>query len=323
MEENENLELEHLDKSTTYCNKQKINIHHIIRPIVFVAILVAIIFSLNNFFAVTLDIKTIRITGYREEKTNSLDIVAIGNSEIYCAYAPAVMFKEFGYTSYNCGQTQQTMKQTYDWLLDIFKYQNPSLIIWEIENIFEYKPISVQTFSDNMGLFTRHDNWKQFGILNTTKGKKKARLSKGFVRIDGIEGYYGGDSYMTRKDLKMGTHKKYKEYIEKIVNLCKKNNAELLLVKSASRVWSNDRFDATQKIADKYNLKYVDFNTNYDTNGIDLKIHTRDGGKHLNTQGAKVTTEYLGRFIDSNYSITKKNNYDKNSWDLCVKDFYG
>ena len=322
MENNQNFNIEN-SPETQNNTKNKSNIHLIIRPIVFVAILLAIIFSLGNLFAITLDVKMTRITGYRVEKRNSLDIVAIGNSEIYCAYAPAVMFKEYGYTSYNCGQTQQTMQETYNWLVDIFKYQNPSLIIWEIENIFEYKPLAVQTFADNMGLFMRHDNWKQIGVLTSKKGKEKARRSKGFVRIDGVEGYFGGDSYMTRTDLNITTHKKYEKYIEKIINICKKNNAELLLVKAASRVWSNDRYNATKKIADKYNLKYLDFNTNYAETGLDLRIHTRDGGKHLNTNGAKLTTEFLGQYINDNYSIDKKNNYDKTNWDLCVKDFYG
>ena len=323
LDENNANNIQNSQPNTQNNSLKKVNIRHIIRPIVFVAILLTIILSLGNLFAITLDVKIVRITGYREEKANSLDFVAIGNSEIYCAYAPAVMFKEYGYTSYNCGQTQQTMQQTYGWLQDIFKYQSPSLIIWEIENIFEYKPITVQTFADNFGLFMRHDNWKQLGILTNKKGREEARRSKGFVRIDGVEGYFGGNSYMTRTDLKMDTHKKYIKYIEKIVNICKQHNAELLLVKTASRVWSNDRYDATQKIADQYNLKYTDFNTNYDSSGIDLKIHTRDGGKHLNTDGARITTEFIGNFIDNNYSLTKKNNYDQTSWDLCVKDFYG
>lgn len=95
------------------------------------------------------------------------------------------------------------------------------------------------------------------------------------------------------------------------------------MMKTAQSVWSNARYEATKRLADSYRLKYLDFNKNYDINGLDLSIHSRDGGGHLNTAGAKVTTEFLGRYINDNYSIVKKNHYDKASWDNCVKDFYG
>lgn len=303
--------------------KKKFQLQYVFRPIIFVAIILAIIFSLNNLFATTLDTKIARITGYRAEKENSLDIVAIGNSEIYSAYAPAVMFKEYNYTSYNMGQSQQTLKQTYDWLKDMFKYQNPSLVIWEVENLYSYKDITVQKLADNFGFFVRHDNWKNIGDLTTQKGREKARRSKGFVSMSEVEGYFGGDSYMSRTDLNLTTNKEYRPYIDKIVKLCKKHNAELLMMKTAQSVWSNARYEATKRLADSYGLKYLDFNTNYDINGLDLSIHSRDGGGHLNTAGAKVTTEFLGRYINDNYSIVKKDNYDKASWDSCVKDFYG
>lgn len=99
-------------------------------------------------------------------------------------------------------------------------------------------------------------------------------------------------------------HKIQKFFLDKITELCKENDIELLLIDvPSSKSWSYEKHNAIQDYADENGLKFIDFNINRDSFGIDWNTDTRDGGWHMNHSGAVKVTEYLGKFLDENYHL--------------------
>ncbi len=75
---------------------------------------------------------TERVRGFYLEDENSLDVVFVGSSEVYCCYSPALAYKECGFTSYPYATESNTVlnfKAIYE---EIMRTQNPKLIVFEI-----------------------------------------------------------------------------------------------------------------------------------------------------------------------------------------------
>lgn len=304
-------------------NSKKSKLKYLIKPVAFVTILLFCITGLSILFRTFLDAKSIRINGYQYEEENSLDLIAIGNSNIYSSFIPALMYDEFGYTSYNCGQSEQNLEESYKILKNMFKTQSPSVVFLETENMFVHKNDFLQSLSRDFYSIMNHDNWKAFGKVFTEKGRERLTLSKGYLHSSAVSAYYDEDNYMAKNNKKRVTMKpKYEKRLLDIVDLCKNHRAELILMKVPSvYTWSQKRSDFVENFAKKHDLKFIDFNTNYEESGLDLTTDTRDRGDHLNVFGAIKVTRFLGNYINTNCAITRKGCKDKQNWQKCVKQF--
>ena len=98
------------------------------------------------------------------------------------------------------------------------------------------------------------------------------------------------------------------EYLDKILELCKQNNTEVLLIYVPTiRAWNQSKHEACVKYAEERNLTFIDYNSS----DFDWKKNTRDNGYHLNMYGANIVTQKLEETIkqynlpnhkeDSNY----------------------
>lgn len=109
------------------------------------------------------------------------------------------------------------------------------------------------------------------------------------------------------------------EYLKEMQELCNKAGAELLVVKipaigypqQYSGAWTKDRSEKTRELCESLNITYLDLLYDCDI-GINWSTDTGDGGQHLNFNGAKKVTEYLGKYIVSNYAV---NEIEDVEWD--------
>lgn len=91
------------------------------------------------------------------------------------------------------------------------------------------------------------------------------------------------------------------EYVEKIVDVCKKNDIQLILYKTLSpSYWSYESNRIVSEYAEALGLEYIDFNMDWEAYGLDLSQHLYALWK-LNADGMYITTQYLGDYITSHY----------------------
>lgn len=240
------------------------------------------------------------------EKKNSIDVIVVGDSLSYSSISPMVLWKNHGITSYVCGQAGQKIQETYYMLETAFETQRPSLVMLETDTLFRGQPgvEGVKESIEELGnyyipIFKGHDIWKTILIDKQYPEENY----KGFTFRCAVQPYEKGN-YMIETDQKSEIPDNVVEYMEKILELCKNNKAELLLVGTPSPAnYNYMRHNSIAAYADEKSLLYLDLNLKLKEVGIDWKTDTLDKGDHLNLSGAERVSTYLGEYLQANYSL--------------------
>ena len=192
-----------------------------------------------------------------------------------------------------------------------FKGQSPKIVMLETNTLFRDIGAvkSTQAILEQMGqyylpVFRYHNLWK------TAVDEPEIHTNyKGFVIRDEVAPYEGKPDYMKKKK-KCETMPEYvKIYLEKIEELCEKNNAQLLLVSMPSpKNWNHKRHAEMQQYADEKGIAYLDLNEKVEELGLNWTEDTQDKGDHLNVYGAEKVTSYLGNYLEENYELEDHRN---------------
>lgn len=95
------------------------------------------------------------VGGFYEEPKNSLDVIFMGNSDVYRGISPITMWDEYGITSYNYSTSGQRMWTEYYLLEECIKTQTPRLIVLNMDSAFNETQSSESNYRktfDNMKL---------------------------------------------------------------------------------------------------------------------------------------------------------------------------
>lgn len=109
----------------------------------------------------------------------------------------------------------------------------------------------------------------------------------------------------------IGLSQEAREKMDKMVELCKQNNCELVLIKIPEpRFWIPEKNQTITEYANSKNIQFIDLN--YDENiNINWETDTQDGGDHLNIKGAEKIGEYLSNYIKQNFNLEDHRNDEK------------
>lgn len=300
---------------------QKINIKRYVidfsKIIIFLSICVLLLNVLSPLFVPKNNndqsgIKYENARGFYGERANSIDILAIGNSDLYSAMNPLQLWKDHGLTSYVCGEPQQSLCTAYYLLKEVLTCQKPKLVILEVDELFTKKESDDIDEAINNALkyafplFEYHSRWKDIDmdeLKNTDKDYNSRMESKGYLYHNNTESNPEGFKYMGKKR-KSELTKTTKLYLQKFIDLARSQGADVLFVWYPSATTaSTSRHMTVQKLAKQYDVPFIDFNMNqYDTD-FNWKTDTRDGGNHLNYFGATKMTKYMGQYIKENYQL--------------------
>lgn len=279
---------------------------------------------------------------YKGEKDNSIDVFFVGNSDVYRAVSPKILWNKNGIASCVCGKGAQTPHGAYKELKEMYERQSPSLVVIETDMFFttlqkDYKSDvkdivkkatkSVSDF-DNSALngisfyfpvFQYHDRWQSLkgqDVIHTSQSY--CFSEKGFFPDSSAVPYNGGFSYMgsaavQAEKMKVNSRKELKEMIA----LCRSHNSEVLLleVPSASS-WNYARHNSVNLIAQEYGISFLDMNIENTVIGFDWTVDSKDGGDHLNTAGAEKVSEALADYISAGYSpADRRSDLAYSQWD--------
>ncbi len=98
----------------------------------FGVILALILILLSNFLMVGNLLDGIRIRGFYMEPKNSLDVVTLGASETYTSISPGLLWKDYGFTSYNYSIAGNPISLMKTQIKEVLKHQNPRIIVIEV-----------------------------------------------------------------------------------------------------------------------------------------------------------------------------------------------
>lgn len=132
------------------------------RILLLISLLVALLVSvalISNLFCKAASFDERRLGYYQNEPENSIDVVFIGASEIYAGWAPALAYKEYGFTSYPYCISAAPVTLWKPMVQEALKKQKPKLIV-----VDPYGAV----YDDNDGNFGLDNPAPKYQFLNMT-----------------------------------------------------------------------------------------------------------------------------------------------------------
>lgn len=301
---------------------------------VFKIIIFSILFFIIYFFISNIFVRkgtyygTDVISFYKEPK-NSLDLIFFGSSHSYSTFSPKILKEETGLESYNFATQQQPIWITYHYMKEALKYQKPKYFVVEIlmlsvnedyakesvnrdaidnmrmsKNKIETIMASVEKHSDRISYYINlikyHSRWNELtnnDIAAYNFNNKSDR--KGFTYLKGkVDNATKRNVNNITKQVEISA--KNEKYLRKIIELCKKNNIKLILVKTPYTIddLSQMYYNYVEKIAKDNNIYYLNYNLIYNDIEMDFENDFYDAG-HLNGQAAERVTRHFSKYLNS------------------------
>lgn len=300
---------------------------NVVKSIIFIIILLILV-ELTNYILMPKDV--IRKYGIYQtaaydilnEEDKTIDVIALGDSLIYSSVSPMQIWNESGITVYDCAIPAQIIEDCYKYLKVAIKAQQPKIVLMEANVLFRdsrkykwYSKTAIE-FEKIIPIKKYHNNWKIFFSNN-----ELIDYNKGYKKITKVDPSTNFDYMTPTKKLRKLPKGNYEIFL-KIVDLCKENNVELILISTPSQVSYNmPRKNRTAKIAQELNLEYLDLNENNPV-GIDWTKETKDQGGHVNYLGARKVSKYLANYLkEKGIFEDRKENPKYQSWHEAYKLF--
>ena len=153
----------------------------------------------------------------------------------------------------------------------------------------------------NLSLY--HSRWEELGRedIKPVAGLEKGAELREEVTINVPPTLIPPDEYDPTERLN-------KQYLQKIIDLCKEQNMDIILMYIPYTMPEGDQQVANwgYAIADKNDIPYLNFV--YEDLDINYATDCADEAHHLNASGAKKVTDYLGKYIKEHYDLSDHRN---------------
>lgn len=304
------------------------------------------------------------LIGEYYENAENNDVIFIGDCEVYENFSPITLWEEYGITSYIRGSAQQTIWQSYYLLEETFCYETPKVVVFNVlamkydtpestgnqsrreaynRMTLDTMAWSVSKWNAILSSMTReerqwdsvftylfpilryHDRWNQLTWEDFTYWFRREEIShNGYLMQTGVKPYTTAYAQPPLADYTFGDNSWY--YLDKMVQLCKDQGTQLVLIKapSLSPVWW-DQWDAQiEEYANQHGLLYINMLDHQEEIGIDWNTDTYDAGLHLNVYGAEKASAWLGRILAKSCGIPDRRNEEITSarWSETVECYF-
>lgn len=279
---------------------------------------------------------------FYELPKDSIDVLFLGSSHGATFFSPEVLDEDFGITSYSLCTEMQNMVISYYWLKEAIRSQSPKVVVLDSMMAFDFMSEEVLNSSEGVTrkaidymkwspvkmelaytlnrldrdtyplgdllipAFRYHDTWKDideqdFLSVKELLGDYSAR---GYVYTEG--GEEKNEYYPFEKGYENVTPMRplMKEYLEKIVLLCKENNIGLITVQVPTVLDDPTKYPVSTAFAAENGIVNVDFNQKliYETVGYNFEKDNVDNS-HGNENGAKKVTSFIGQVLTLQFGI--------------------
>lgn len=268
-------------------------------------------YNLNKF-----DFINTSLYNITSEKTNTIDVLAIGDSLVYSSISPMEIYGLYGYTVFNCSQPAQLVTEAYDYYKAALKTQKPKVVLVEADVLFRNinKKSTFNKFRElyrrSIPLIVYHNNWKKIIVKNNNVNDNL----KGFVYSKKINAG-SKKEYMIKTNETRPIPKENMHYLKEIIKLSNDNNIKLIFVGLPSqKSWNYAKHNTITELSKELKFTYINLNL-VDELNIDWSKDTKDKGTHLNYFGAVKVSKYIGNYLKNlNLISSKKNDPSYDEW---------
>jgi hypothetical protein len=282
------------------------------------------------------------IPSYYSEPKDTLDVVYIGGSTVFCDWAPMEAWNEFGFTSYDFSNNTIPPQVIKYCITEALKQQNPKLVIidvvsFSIGDIMRddefvtnmYAEFALRNFTDGF-----HYSYNRYRMVQESVPKEYNRLdyhfdiakyhvnTKAFIERDNIKNMIG-----TLHDYKKGNNciptystverEDFSSVIETIhltelmegllsdlLDYCDKLEKDVLFIVPPYGLTKDEfmKYNYMQRVVQERGYDFLNCNVEYHAIGLDEDTDYNDSN-HLNIFGAIKYTHYLGDYVKVTYTL--------------------
>lgn len=270
------------------------------------------------------------------------DVIFVGDCEVYESFIPAVLWKEYGISSYVRGSAQQLVWQSYYLLEETFRYEKPRAVVFNVLSLKYGTPQSeafnrmtldgmkwsTSKVSAILASMTEEESFVEYvfpllrfhsRITSLTADDFRYAFSAPAVSLCGYLMQTGvkpmSEELASLEGPRLSDYtlpKTAMDYLEKMRVLCEENGCELILVKSPTNSWGYWWYDQWEEqiveYAANHGVTYYNLIPLCETIGIDWSRDTYDEGVHLNVYGAEKTSRYFGKLLTEQHGILDRRN---------------
>lgn len=258
--------------------------------------------------------------GFYGEPKNSIDVVILGDSNAYSACSPMYIWNKYGIPTYVAAEGFQNVTGASNLLDEVLTCQKPKLVVFDVNMLWTGKTTlkKVENNLKNVAykylpLAQYHNRWKTMDVKDMFGAKEYTyrSASRGqYLSMDVRP--FTGQSKMTPTDDEEAIPEVSRVLLEKLIAKCNDNGIKIMFMETpTAKSWNYARHNAMVKYAKEKKINFVDMNTLDGEYAVDWNTDTRDGGRHLNCEGAEKVSAYLGKYISEKYSFKDKRKSDK------------
>ena len=278
------------------------------------------------------------------EQEEDFDVLFFGTSHMLNAVYPMELWNDYGIVSYNMANSSETLCVNYWQLVNALEYTTPKLVVVDLYAIDGGSKVNgsfLHNFSDTMPLSLLklrmvtdllpmeswpeylfelslyHSRWDELGKEDFFPPKmvEKGAELRGDVTVDVPPTIIPQETYIDNNHVGKG-------YLIKMIELCKKNNIDIVLtyVPYSAPESHQEVANTGYVIAEEYDIPYLNFF--YEDMEFNYTTDCADIGSHINASGARKVTDYFGKYIIENYDIPDRRNDSKyESWNEDYQEY--
>lgn len=267
------------------------------------------------------------------------DVIFAGSSHMNNAVSPMEMWEKYGFASYNNAQSGQIIPVSYYACKEVIERYSPKVLVLDLYMLYHAKEYGNLTWMhqsmDTMKAVNRiaatidlvpwenkkeflfpitlyHTRWKE---LRKKDFHSTPSVSKGWaLNLNKAEDLAEMSYEEVPESVKIRPGDVPVAYLDKIVQLCKQFNTELLLitlpyctspdVEKPTHDMSNDQayFNWAADYAMENDIQYINYFHLVDELGFEWS-ECMYNYSHMNYWGAQIITEHLGRYLSQQYEL--------------------
>lgn len=274
------------------------------------------------------------ISGYYAEPQNSLDVVLIGPSGLFSAFAPMQAWHKYGFTSYDFCINAMGVDALPFMVNEAVKTQKPKVLIIDCFS-FIYRQVAKDF--DDYAVRYNTDGFKysldRVKLINKVVPPSMDKLSFYFDIIKYNSEPIWDDFFYSKHNpekgfqfLPWGTSQKapfttkispldpdLDRYLDDLIRECKKQKIKILytyMPYGYISEKSNEQVNYIQKKVKNNGFEFLDLEEYQNEINLDLNKDCWDI-RHFNIYGAEKITDFIAKYLVENYNLSDRRNDEK------------
>ncbi len=308
--------------------------------------------------------RSMRVDSFYNLPENSLDVLFVGSSKYLRGISPNQIYLQTGISSYNRSSELIPAEIQYLYVVDSFKTQKPKVVFLSTSTLtggfdeewgeyYYYMSMNKVKYSEEKKEIAEaitREKIKGVGSAmsllfpaikyNDRKNSLlyRDKLTYSNINTRGQDPYWEVKKQLPGREnftgkINANTNESFvfdattKEYLDKTIEFCKQNGAQVVICDVPGREWTNVNYAAARSLAKEHDVVHLEcmINKYYEKIDENTQIDWHDTRRHYNGWGAYNLNIFLGTFLNENFELADYRGQDKEitkSLDEDYKQYY-